>query len=63
MPRYTEKMTVVNLNKFRKAKVRTARKAQADENAVKFGRSKAQKSLDEARAEQAKRELDGKERE
>ncbi|WP_292290502.1 DUF4169 family protein [Marivita sp.] len=51
---------VTNLNQFRKAKVRDAKRAQADENAVKFGRSKAQKDLEAARAEKARRELDGK---
>jgi len=56
-------MTVVNLNKFRKAKAQADKKAKADENAVKFGRTKAQKSLEEARAEKAKRDLDGKEQE
>jgi len=56
-------MTVVNLNKFRKAKARADKKAQADENAVTFGRSKAQKRLDTARAEKAEKDLDGKARE
>ena len=51
---------VTSLNKFRKAKARDAKRASADENAVKFGRSKAQKDLEAARAEKAKRELDGK---
>lgn len=56
-------MTVVNLNKFRKAKARVEKRAQADENAVKFGRSKAEKSLDQARADKVARDLDGKRRE
>lgn len=56
-------MTVVNLNKFRKAKARADQKAQADENAVKFGRSKAEKRLDAARVEKAEKDLDGKARE
>ncbi|CUH83345.1 DUF4169 family protein [Thalassovita mediterranea] len=56
-------MTVVNLNKFRKAKARVEKRAQADENAVKFGRSKAEKSLDQARVAKAARDLDGKRRE
>lgn len=54
---------VTNLNKFRKQKARTAKKTRADENAVKFGRSRAQKSLEKARADKASRDLDGKERE
>lgn len=53
----------VNLNRFRKEKARAAKKARADENAVKFGRTKAQKALEEARAQKAERDLDGKERE
>ncbi|MBE1293200.1 MAG: DUF4169 family protein [Rhodobacteraceae bacterium] len=56
-------MTVVNLNKFRKAKARSDKKAQADQNAVKFGRTKAQKILEETQAEKNCRDLDGKERE
>ncbi|MCP4208848.1 MAG: DUF4169 family protein [Shimia sp.] len=56
-------MTVVNLNKFRKAKAHAAKHAQADENAVKFGRTKAQKKLEEMKAEKSRRDLDGKERE
>lgn len=52
----------VNLNRFRKDKARADKKARADENAVKFGRTKAQSDLDKARADKAKRDLDGKER-
>ncbi|WP_321828766.1 DUF4169 family protein [Thalassovita sp.] len=55
-------MTVVNLNKFRKAKARAEKKAQADENAVKFGRTKAEKSLDRAQNAKAQKDLDGKKR-
>lgn len=54
--------TPVNLNRFRKAKARADKKARADENAVKFGRTKAQKELEKAEAEKARRALDGKER-
>lgn len=49
----------VNLNRYRKAKARADRKAQADENAVKFGRTKAEKDLDSARAERAESTIDG----
>ncbi|KPD12362.1 DUF4169 family protein [Phaeobacter sp. 11ANDIMAR09] len=49
----------VNLNRFRKNKARAEQKARADQNAVKFGRSKLEKSLEEARATQEKRLLDG----
>ncbi len=51
---------VTNLNQFRKTKVRAEKRAKADENAVKFGRTKAQKALEKARAEKSKRDLDGK---
>ncbi|MDF1718183.1 MAG: DUF4169 family protein [Antarcticimicrobium sp.] len=53
----------VNLNRFRKEKARAGNKARADENAVTFGRSKAEKDLDRARAEKARRDLDGHEHE
>ena len=52
----------VNLNRFRKAKARAEKAARADENAVKFGRTKAQKALEKARAEKAAADLDGKKR-
>lgn len=48
----------VNLNRFRKEKARAEQKAEADANAVKFGRTKAERLLEAARAEQAKRRLD-----
>lgn len=50
--------TPVNLNRVRKDKARAAKKARADENAAKFGRSKAQSKLDEARKSRATRILD-----
>ena len=52
-------MKVVNLNKARKAKTRAEKKTQADANAVKFGRTKAEKSLDRAKTDKAARDLDG----
>lgn len=52
--------TVTNLNQFRKTRARKDKRASADENAVKFGRTKAQKDLEKARAEKARRDLDGK---
>ncbi|MDA3858439.1 MAG: DUF4169 family protein [Roseovarius sp.] len=48
----------VNLNRFRKDKARVRDKARADENAVRFGRSKAQKELEKARAAKAARDHD-----
>jgi CHASE3 domain sensor protein len=50
--------TPVNLNRVRKDKARAEAKARATENAVKFGRTKAEKALDKARADQAARGLD-----
>ena len=49
----------VNLSRYRKNKARAERKARADENAVKFGRTKAEKARDRARADKARRDLDG----
>lgn len=49
---------VVNLNKVRKLKAREAAGKLAAENRVKFGRTKAQKQLDEAEAASAKAKLD-----
>ena len=48
----------VNLNRVRKAWARAERKAQAEENAVRFGRYKAEKERDATQAEQAARLLD-----
>ncbi len=53
----------VNLNKARKARERATRKARADENALKFGRSKAEKQALKARGAQTARNLDGHKRE
>ena len=55
--------TPINLGKVRKARARADKKARADENAVKFGRTKAEKQIARARAEKAARDLDGKKRE
>ena len=51
--------TPVNLNRVRKETARADKKARADENAVKFGQTSAQKDTLKARAEQIKRNLDG----
>ncbi len=50
--------SVVNLNKARKARDRAEEKAQADANALKHGRSKAQRLLEATQAEKARRVLD-----
>ena len=54
---------VVNLNKFRKSKARAEQRKSADENAVKFGRSKELRQIEAARRDKDKRDLDGHERE
>lgn len=54
---------IVNLRAVRKARDRQAARAKGDENAAKFGRSKAERDLEKAQAEKARRDLDGHERE
>lgn len=49
---------IVNLNKFRKDRDRTAKKAEADLNAAKHGRTKAERMAEAARDSQAKARLD-----
>ena len=53
---------VVNLGRFRKEKLRAEKRAEADANAAKHGRTRAEKALDKARADKAARDLDGHER-
>ena len=52
----------VNLNRYRKEKARADKKARADRNAVKFGRSKAEKTQAKQSADKAARDLDGHKR-
>lgn len=54
---------IVNLNRARKAKINLSARVKADENAVKFGLSKADKTLQSVKAEKARRDLDGVKRE
>ena len=49
-------MTVVNLNKFRKAKAKSDKKSSASINRIKFGRSKADKAS-ENEADKKRNEL------
>lgn len=51
--------SVTNLNKARKARDRAEEKAQADANALRHGRTKAERLLEAAQAEKARRALDG----
>ena len=55
--------TPVNLNRYRKDKARAAKRAKADENAAKFGRSKAEKAKETAEAAREVARLDGHKRE
>ncbi|MCW9044556.1 MAG: DUF4169 family protein [Pseudopelagicola sp.] len=52
----------VNLNRFRKQKARAAKKARADENVVKFSRSKATKIQEQSSRDKARRDLDNHKR-
>lgn len=52
---------VVNLNQFRKTKAREDQRRKGDENAAKFGRSKAEKAAQKAQDDKSKRDLDGHE--
>ena len=54
--------TPINLNRARKTRARNAAKAQGDENAVRFGRTRAQKEAERAEAARAARALDGQKR-
>jgi Domain of unknown function (DUF4169) len=49
---------VVNLNRFKKRRVREEAAKQADANRTRFGRSKSERALDELRNERAKTLLD-----
>ncbi|MCV3271988.1 DUF4169 family protein [Roseobacter sinensis] len=53
----------INLNKHRKARAKAAKKTQADENAVRFGRTKAEKDAEKSQAAKDARHLDGHKRE
>lgn len=49
---------VVNLTQARKARDRAAKRAEADANAAKFGRTKAERDLEQAQADKARAALD-----
>ncbi len=55
--------TPINLNKVRKERDRAAKKDRADQNVVKHGRTKAEKSAEKQRRDAALRTLDGHKRE
>lgn len=50
---------LVNLRQAKKQAARKAARAKGDENAAKFGRTRAERELQEARAEKAARDLEG----
>lgn len=49
---------IVNLNKFRKARDKVAHDQAAEENRVRFGRTKSEKRSDEQSRKQAEKHLD-----
>ena len=53
---------VVNLNRFRKDKARSEKRAQADVNAAKFGQTKTERNKTKAETDKAGRHLDGHKR-
>jgi hypothetical protein len=54
---------IINLRAKRKAADRKAARAQGNANAAKFGRTKAERELEAARAAKIARHLDGHQRE
>lgn len=54
---------VVNLNKFRKRKKAEEKDSKAAENRVKFGRTKAEKALDDKNRRALERQVDSHRRE
>jgi len=53
----------INLNKARKARARQVSVKKADENRVKFGRTKAEREAEATRKAKASSKLDGAKRE
>ncbi|WP_224814987.1 DUF4169 family protein [Hasllibacter sp. MH4015] len=53
---------LVSLSKARKARARAEAKTRADENAVKHGRTKAERAAEARRAERQEKALDGAKR-
>ncbi|MDE3122261.1 MAG: DUF4169 family protein [Paracoccaceae bacterium] len=49
---------IVNLTRARKAQARVKKRAEGDENAAKFGRTKAQKAVEKSAADKARKTLD-----
>ncbi|MBA4338513.1 DUF4169 family protein [Hyphomonas sp.] len=55
--------TPINLNKARKAKEKADAEQRAKENRAKFGRTKAEKKLEAAKAEKQAKQTEGHRRE
>ncbi|MEM9572669.1 MAG: DUF4169 family protein [Pseudomonadota bacterium] len=53
----------INLNKFRKAKARAEKEQRAQQNRIKFGRTKAEKTQDHLNKTRDQSDHDGKKRE
>jgi len=53
---------VINLRQARKIKARSGKEKKAQENRVKFGRTKSEKMLDRTDKERQIKDLDGKKR-
>jgi hypothetical protein len=54
---------IINLRTAKKQAARKAARARGDENAAKFGRTKAERDLQAAEAAKSSRDLDGHRRE
>lgn len=50
---------IINLRSVKKQAARKAARAKGDENAAKFGQTRAQRDVSKAQAEAAARKLDG----
>ena len=53
---------IINLRAVKKAAIRTKARAQGDQNAAKFGRTKAEKRIEAAQADKARAQLDAHKR-
>jgi len=51
---------VINLNQARKARAKLQKSREADGNRLRFGRTKAERQRQEAEADKARRDLEGK---
>jgi len=56
-------MSVINLNKAKKTKAKADAKKQAEQNRIKFGRTKQEKQLEKAKAQLDAKKIDAHKRE